>query len=119
MVTKAEVTLNMSGYEVTTTASNGFYKFEIPADKVKGLTKATVTIRHNSYKIYVYTAFIAPVDNGQVSNTTVNVTLILKPDTEKPNDDDNVFIGGNVEIEVPTENAVEAAPEKQKVKSSK
>ena len=112
MVTKAEVTLNMSGYEVTTTASNGFYKFEIPADKVKGLTKATVTIRHNSYKIYVYTAFIAPVDNGQVSNTTVNVTLILKPDTEKPNDDDNVFIGGNVEIEVPTENAVEAAPEK-------
>ena len=112
MVTKAEVTLNMSGYEVTTTASNGFYKFEIPADKVKGLTKAIVTIRHNSYKIYVYTAFIAPVDNGQVSNTTVNVTLILKPDTEKPNDDDNVFIGGNVEIEVPTENAVEAAPEK-------
>ena len=82
MVTKAEVTLNMSGYEVTTTASNGFYKFEIPADKVKGLTKATVTIRHNSYKIYVYTAFIAPVDNGQVSNTTVNVTLILKPDTD-------------------------------------
>ena len=49
---------------------------------------------------------------AKLSNTTVNVTLILKPDTEKPNDDDNVFIGGNVEIEVPTENAVEVAPEK-------
>ena len=112
MVTKAEVTLNLSGYETVATASNGFYKFEIPADKIKGLTKATVTIRHNSYKIYVYTAFIAPEGNGQVSNTVVNVTLILKPDTEKPADDDNVFIGGNVDIELPTENAVEAAPEK-------
>lgn len=113
MVTKAEVTLSMTGYETVTTASNGFYRFEIPADKVKGLTKASVTIRHNSYKLYVYTAFIAPVDNGQVSNTTVNVTLILKPDTEKPADDDNVFIGGNVDIELPTENAVEAVPEKE------
>lgn len=64
MVIKVEVILNMLGYEVIIIVFNGFYKFEIFVDKVKGLIKVIVIICYNSYKIYVYIVFIVLVDNG-------------------------------------------------------
>ena len=116
VVNNATVTVKIGAYVNTSNSASGAYKIEIPAANIKGLTKALVTITHANYKTYYYTAFIAPVNANEVSNKTIDVTLVKKSETIVPDEDENeVFVPGNVDIafdEKVMEKAQEAAPEK-------
>lgn len=116
VVNNATVTVKVGTYSGTSNSVSGAYKVEIPAENIKGLTKAFVAITHANYKTYYYTAFVAPIKAGEVSNKTIDVTLIKKSETIIPDEDENeVFIPGNADItfdETVMEKTQEVAPEK-------